>query len=285
MDMQNITNSLRGIRNYRAEEHIFPLLILAFTALNTWRLFTEFLPGLGWVIALVAIGLQDYGFLYWGRRRELSARNHTQKWIAQVARWSSMAAALTNSAIDLLLHQTLWPVDRYQITVSGYEMTLAAGLGLLAGGIFMVLLAVHSGAVVLYSDADSEMQLSIEQRLAENANIERQLAVQKARNTVQGNMTADAIEELMKRYADNRSLAAQIGAEMIPDILEDWTGRTMQRPTHSLPAPAQTTPAPAPVPTPPTPEPTMKPGVMPDPTHAHGLNGTGAKNGYQNGKG
>ena len=227
LNLSDITSELRGkAAGLKIEEGFFTLALLTFTALNTLRLFSQSFAKLGPILAVAAILFFDGGFVYWGRRVRKSANGPTQARIAKVMRWVCGGAAVSMTAIDMLLHsgQVYIPLETEVTLYGGWVATVGEIAGALAMFILIVLIIANLAAVASFEDSDIDTRQKIEEREAGYQSKARQLSVTKAKNSLQGALTAEAVEQIAADYEGLKNQAAQsMSAALLPEIVGEWT--------------------------------------------------------------
>ena len=227
LNLSDITSELRGkAAGLKIEEGFFTLALLTFTALNTLRLFSQSFAKLGPILAVAAILFFDGGFVYWGRRVRKSANGPTQARIAKLMRWVCGGAAVSMTGIDMLLHsgQVYIPLETEVTLYGGWVATV----GEIAGGASMIILIAviiaNLAAVAGFEDSDIDTRQKIEEREAGYQNKARALSVTKAKNHLQGALTAEAVEQIAADYEGLKNQAAQaMSAALLPEIVSEWT--------------------------------------------------------------
>ena len=227
LNLSDITSELRGkAAGLKIEEGFFTLALLTFTALNTLRLFSQSFAKLGPILAVAAILFFDGGFIYWGRRVRKSANGPTQARIAKLMRWVCGGAAVSMTALDMLLHsgQVYIPLDTEVTLYGGWVATVAEIAGALAMFILIAVIIANLAAVAGFEDSDIDTRQKIEEREAGYQSKARQLSVTKAKNSLQGALTAEAVEQIAADYEGLKNQAAQsMSAALLPEIVSEWT--------------------------------------------------------------
>jgi hypothetical protein len=232
---RRISDQLRGIETPKGNQakRLFVIMLLVFSALNTFRLFSISFGLLGLPIALAAIGIFDGGYIFWNNQVHKHAKGDRQKAIGELARAASLAGCAIMIVLDMALHsgQSYIPLD-WQWVIFGWSAILRDVFGGAAMFLLVGMFLFHAASIEAFDKADVELQQEIQRRKAHHDEQARLLALQEAQNTLQSNLAAETVDELFARADEYKARVAQevgkqITARAVADFAKSVTGGVM----------------------------------------------------------
>lgn len=225
-ELSDIVGDLRGgskKRNWWG--NIFVVFLLTFTAYNTFRLFGESFQNLGILLAIAAIGFFDGGFLFWGHQVRKIAKDFKQRAVASTMRWVCAGAAVSMTAIDMILHsgQGYIPLDAPVHLFGGWTATVQEVAGASAMFIMVIVLVANLMSISAFEDLDIDIRQAIKERVAENDARNRELAAFEAKSRLQNELSARMIEQMGKVGQDELETEANnLAQELLPEIRAEF---------------------------------------------------------------